>query len=137
MNQQLNYEFTRVMPEVALIGTQISLCTILQRGSVGGEPITNAMGQVDLAQTDYTTILSNIPCMLAVLRPFRPDISATVRKADETDTINDKAIELNGYYPQILQQHLAVVDGVTYEIFAVEADSQKQVTRLAARTFTL
>jgi hypothetical protein len=137
MNQQLSYEFTQVMPQVAQTGVQISLCTILQRGSVGGEPITNAMGQVDLAQTDYTTILSNIPCQIAVLRPFRPDISATVRKVEEYDTINDKAIELNGYYPQILQQHLAVVDGVTYELFAVEPDSQKQVTRLAARKYTL
>src|ERR1700674_4674334 len=131
--QTLAYAVGRVMTSVAYTGLQKSLCTILQRGSIGGEPKTNAMGQVDLAQADYTTILQNIPCQIAVLRPFRPDISATVRKAEEIDTINDKAIELNGYYPQILQQHLAVVDGVTYEIFAVESDSQKQVTRLAAR----
>jgi len=48
-----------------------------------------------------------------------------------------RALELNGYYPLILQQYLAQVDGTTYEVMAVESDSQKQITRLAVRLYTL
>lgn len=60
-----------------------------------------------------------------------------VRRPEQYDTMGMRALELNGYYPLILQQHLAQVDGVTFEIMAVEPDSQKQITRLAVRVYTL
>lgn len=139
MNQSLSYEYTQVMPQVVQVGLLVSLCTIQQRATTGTEPVTNSVGQVDLSGADYTNVpgLMNIPCMLAVLRPFRADITAVVRRPEQWDTLADKLVTLNGYYPAILQRHLAVVDGITYEIMAVESDSQQQVTRLAVRLYSL
>ncbi len=139
MNQQLAYEFTQVMPMAVETGVFISLCTILQRAANGSEPQTDALGQVDLAQSDMTQVpgLVNLPCQIAALRPFRPDISAEARTVEQYDEMADKEIMLTAYYPQILQQHVAVVDGSPYEIMAVEPDSQKQFTRIAARSYTL
>lgn len=138
MNQQLAYEFTQVTPLIAQTGVQISLCTILVRNASGGLPVTDSMGQVDTANGDYTILPNhqNIPCQLAVNK-LRPDEGGVIRRPEQYDTMGMRALELNGYYPLILQQHLAQVDGTTYEVMAVESDSQQQITRLAVRLYSL
>lgn len=138
MNQSLSYEFTQVVPQVVLTGVQVSLCTILVRATTGSEPVTDALGQVDTSIPDYTVLPghSNIPCQLAVNK-LRPDEGGVVRRPEQYDSISIRQLELNGYYPLIIQQYLAQVDGTTYEVMAVESDSQKQITRLAVRLYTL
>lgn len=138
MNQSLAYEFTQVTPQIALTGVQVSLCTILVRAASGSEPSTDAMGQVDTSIADYTQLAGhiNIPCQLAVNK-MRPDEAGVIRKQEQYDTTGQRSLELNGYYPLILQQYLAQVDGTVYEVMAVESDSQKQITRLAVRLYSL
>ena len=138
MNQSLAYEFTQVTPQIALTGVQVSLCTILVRNASGGQPVTDSMGQVDTSIPDYTVLPGhqNIPCQLAVNK-LRPDEGGVIRRPEQYDTSGQRSLELNAYYPLILQQYLAQVDGTTYEVMAVESDSQKQITRLAVRLYSL
>lgn len=138
MNQGLIYELDSVMPAVAQTGLQPSMCTIFVRAQSAGLPVVDAMGQVDTANGDYTILPGhqNIPCQLAVNK-LRPDETGVIRRPEQYDTSGQRSLELNDYYPLILQQHLAQVDGVIYEVMAVENDSQKQVTRLGVRLYSL
>jgi hypothetical protein len=112
----------------------ISLCTITRRPS---PPVTDALGQVDMTVAAYTTVLlSNIACQLGVWR-LKPDLAAVTRMEDRYDTLTERHCLLDGYFPQILQRDLATVDGIVYEIMAVESDSQHILTRLALRTFVV
>lgn len=132
MNQTLGYELDAVMPEALGTGLFVSLCTIQQRTNTVGPT-----GQPDL--TDWTDIptLTDLECMKSMQRPFVTNQSATLREPQQFDTYTEYHVLLNGYYPQILQQNQAIVDGNPYEIMAVEPDSQKRQTRLAVRVYTL
>ena len=132
MNQDLGYELVAVMPTALDCGLFDSLCTIQQRTNTVGPT-----GQPDL--TDWVDIptLTGLECMLSLQRPFVTNQSATVRTPQQFDTETEVHILLQGYYPQILQQNQAVVDGIPYMIMGVESDSQKRQTRLAARVYTL
>ncbi len=136
--QSLTTAIARVMPLVRQTGLQSSLCTIFVRAQSAGLPVVDAMGQVDTANGDYTILAghSNIACQLAVNK-LRPDEGGVIRRPEQYDTSGQRTLELNGYYPLILQQHLAQVDGTVYEVMAVEPDSQKQITRLGVRLYTL
>lgn len=138
MNQSLAYEFTQVVPQIALTGVQSSLCTIYVRAASGGQPVTDGMGQVDTSIPDYTILAGhqNIACQLAVNK-LRPDEGGVIRRPEQYDTKGERSLELQGYFPLIIQQHLAQVDGTFYEVMAVEPDSQKQITRLGVRLYTL
>lgn len=46
-------------------------------------------------------------------------------------------VALLGYYPTITTRHVAVIDGVTYEIVGVDSDSQSNMTYLTAKKVTL
>ena len=132
MNQGILYELGQVLPGVEALGLFDSLCTIQQRTNT-----VSALGQPDL--TDWNDIpgLTNIQSMLSIQRTALPNQAATVRTPEQFDTQTQLHLLLNGYFPQILQQNQAVVDGTPYEIMAVESDSQKTQTRLALRVYTL
>jgi hypothetical protein len=131
MNQSLSYEFPEPIALAIESDALSSLTTIQQRTNA-----VDTLGQVDLA--DWTDIpgLINIQSMLAVFRPATPDKAAMMRRPEEIDTSNYRHNLLNGYYPSILQQHRAIVDGIPYEMYAVEHDSQHTMTRLALRIYT-
>jgi hypothetical protein len=132
MNQSLTYEFGQVIPIVEQADLFVSLCTIQAR--TGAVSVT---GQPDL--TDWVNIvgLVNIPCRKAIQRPYNPNQQATVRTPQQFDTQTQFHVLLDGYFPQIIQANQAVVDGVPYEIMAVESDSENSVmTRLALRVWT-
>lgn len=132
MNQFLSYELEATVPLAAESGLFSSLCTIQQRSNT-----LSVTGQVDLTDWNDIPTLSNIACQFSIQRPFMPNQGATGKLPQQTDTETMYHILLQGYYPQILQQNQAVVDGRAYEIMAVESDSQKQMTRLACRIYTL
>jgi hypothetical protein len=138
MNQSLSYEFTQVVPQVVATGIASSLCTIQQRPQTAGQPKVSAAGQVDLNPPEYTDIpgLVNIPCERAVQSNYRPDMQGVVRTPQGFDNVAEWHTWLTGYFPQITKQNQAVVDGIPYQIQAVEPDSQKQTTRLALREWT-
>ncbi len=91
------------------------------------------MGPADYSDVDG---MEDIPCMLAVWR-MKPDQAAVQRLEDRFNTLGERHVLLDGYFPDILQMDLAIVDGVTYEIMAVENDSQNILTRLAVRLFVI
>jgi len=132
MNQSLTYEFGQVIPIVEQADLFVSQCTIQARtGAV------STTGQPDL--TDWVNVagLVNIPCRKAIQRPYNPNQQATVRAPQQFETQTQFHLLLDGYFPQIIQANQAVVDGVPYEIMAVESDSENNVmTRLALRVWT-
>lgn len=116
-----------VMPAAIATGLFTSSCTI-QRP----DGLTKGAGQPSGV---YITVLADIQCMKAV-----PGFSAIV--ANEKKTIEENQatglwhVLLNGYYPeaspdgQIPTDWRALVDGVYYDILAVDHDSQNTQTRL-------
>ena len=132
MNQSLTTDLLLVTQSVFNSGLLISSCTIQQRtGAV------NSYGQPDLSDWNDVAGLVGLNCMLSVQSIYRPDMRGTKRLPTEFELEADRHLYLNGYYPQILAQMSAVVDGVRYEIMSgAECDSQKQTTRLALRTWT-
>lgn len=74
--------------------------------------------------------LVNIQCRMAPIidaRPTDEEIRTTGLRLEHSKRI----LKLNGYFPQIVNRAMqAVVDGVTFEIRGVEADSQSFSTRL-------
>lgn len=138
MNQSLAYEFEEIIPAVVESGLPNCTCTITQRsGSL------DALGQPDEDPANYTPVsgLINLEAMASIDRPTYPNTSATERMPQQVDTETLVHLLLMGFYPQVQQQNIAVLTGGpypgTYEIQAVESDSQDTMTRLALRVFTL
>jgi hypothetical protein len=140
MNQGLAYEVAAVMPAAVNTDLMSSTVTFYMRPVQGdGEPTVDALGQPDNANADYTAItsLSGIVCQLSVLKPMRPDVTEITKTQIQTEDRPEFELLLSSYYPTVLAQYLANVDGTFYQVMAVESDSQQQVTRCALRTYTL
>ena len=58
----------------------------------------------------------------------------TVRQVQVTREIEKLHVKLNGYYPAILDQELAVIDGVPWQIQGITTDGNKVFTQLHVRT---
>lgn len=148
MHQGLDFDLKQALTSVEDAGLFVSLCSIKRRPISAGEPVVDPLGQVDTVPGDYVPVagLQNIRAMLAVNR-MKPDLAAVNRLEDRYDTLAERHCLLDGYFPDggvfpndptaIFQRDLAVIDGGTYEIMAVEPVSQRTFTRLAVRSFTL
>ena len=132
MNQGILYELGQVLSGVEELGLFNSECTIQQRTNT-----VSPTGQPDLTDWVNRAGLVDIPGMFSIQRPAMPNTTATVRTPQQLDTLTLYHLLLDGYFPQILQQNQAVVNGTPYEIMAVESDSQFTQTRLAIRSYTL
>lgn len=113
-------------------GLAISTCNIQSRTNV-----VDALGELDLTNWVDVAGLTGIKCMFSVETPLRPDQNDVGRTMQQSNTHNEFHVLLVGYYPGILQQYTAVIDGFRYQIQTSESDSQKTMTRLAVRTYTL
>lgn len=130
MFQGITYDLAQPMKEARALGLFTSLCTISRlTGAIDN------LGQVAYSTAAPVAGLTNIPCQISVQRDYTPNQSGVIRQPEGFDTISERHVLLNNYYPGIQQSDLATVDGVAYEIMAVEADSQKKMTRLAARFY--
>lgn len=133
MYQGLALDLSATLSAVEQAGLFVSVCTIQTRNNT---VTAGSGGQIDLTDWSDVSGLVNIPAMLAVSVNLRPDQGATLRKSQEFDQMAKKHCLLDGYFPAILQQYSAVVDGTRYEIMAVEPDSQKVMTRMALRLWS-
>lgn len=130
----LSYEIQQVMAEANATGLFVSLCTFNSLDTAQG-PTGNLVG----TRTPISG-LTNIPCMDAPLSPGT--ISALEAKSlQEIEEKGMRHIILNGYYPAAVAAWQAgaqaTIDGVNYEVFAVESDSQTQMTRVKAQLVTM
>jgi hypothetical protein len=130
--QGLGLAIDSAITQANATGLLSSLATIQQRTNT-----VSATGQPNLSTWNNIADLVDIPCQFSIQRPAMPNPSATVRMPQQVDTLTQYHVLLNGYYPQILQEHQAVVNGTAYEILAVEPDSQQTMTRLALREYSL
>lgn len=143
MNQTLNYEIGQVMTEAVATGLFVSLCTIQVPDTnfdAAGAPsgtFVNATGSLTLLNGTTITIsptLVNVACMDAPAATGT--IQATEVKAlQEIKSKGIRHVLLDKAYPQILTliangQVRAVIDGMGYEVFGAEQDSQDTQTRL-------
>ena len=128
MLQTFTLDVAREAVEAA--GLFSSTCTIQN------PPATvDAQGNQDLNPLNYTnaTGLVAIKCMAAPLVIERPDAQDENAMAVYTKMRDQRRVLLNGHYPQITQKQQALIDGLYYDILAVESDSQGITTRLAVQ----
>ena len=131
--QLLDQQYARVMPAVvAGGGTFSSFCNILAPDGLfdsAGAPSGN-----------YAPVsgLQGIVCQKAALSVLR--IGGTEQKSTpEQEAIQPWHCLLDTYYPALdgHTEYRAQVDGVNYDVLAVEHDSQKIMTRLSLRIVKL
>ena len=93
-----------------------SLCTIqsgtLTQDSVG-QPVAT-----------WAYVLQAIPCRIS------PAGGREMKLPNQTYGVGSHTINLRGYYPTIIVAMRALVDGVAYDILAVESDGNQYTTRL-------
>ena len=139
MNQSLAYEVNAVMPAAQALGLFVSTCTFYDRPG-GATPVTDALGQVDLATADLVPVagLIAIPCQLAARTISNPQQQGG-RTQEYNFEVPQRHLLLNDFYAGILQRFLVNVDGTLYEITpgGMEPDSQGQMNRLAVREYQL
>lgn len=98
-----------------------SLCTIQQPNSE-----RDSVGQLIPSPIDVDGLI-NLPCRIA------PRSTREVRSENMVYVEATHHIALGGYYPDIGETNLAVVDGIAYDIEGVEWDGNHQTTRLYVR----
>jgi len=137
MNQSLLAELNQVMPDAVQTGLLSSLASFFDRPG-GANPSVNAMGQPDLTTLVPVTGLQDIACQIAPEHMLNPSPSGA-RLPDHFTEARQWHLLLDNYYPAILMRFVVNVDGTLYEITpgTVEPDSQKQMTRLSLRLYSL
>lgn len=109
-----------------------SLCTITVPPHVfddGGAPDPNA---------PYTPLAGheNIPCTAPP--PSEARVQATeIKDLAEIMSKSFRHVLLGGYFPLIISDYRALIDGVEYDILGVEDDSQYRMTRLGVQLATV
>lgn len=135
MNQALlQRAILRVMPAARATGLFVSLATF------------QSSDAADFPDGFYSGVyqdlpgLVNIPCT-------SPPVSEARIQAVEVKNLQDITsselhhVLLNGFFPQLVtgwrQGWIVVIDGVIFDVFGVESDSQNQMTRVTARRVSI
>jgi hypothetical protein len=100
-----------------------SLCTI--QSAV--EP-QDTVGQPVVAS--YTDVLQALPCRVS------PAGAREMKLPNQTYGVASHTINLRGHYPSITTAMRALVDGVAYDVLAVEHDGNAYTTRLQVQVVT-
>lgn len=99
-----------------------SLCTIQELGTAQDEYGQETATPVDLANH------VDIPCRIA------PVVAASEQRSQQQVFVESKYnVALNGYYPAIQEDMVAVVDDVTYGIEFAGHDGNQTMTHLTVR----
>ena len=136
MNQNLAYDIAAVMPAAVATGLFVSACTIQ-----APDGNYSASGQPSGTYADVSGLVG-IQCMDA------PDITQQVkvganqiRNVAEITDVADRHVLLDAYYPTLQAGWRAgwraIVDGITYNIFGVESDSQRTQTRVKLQAVSI
>lgn len=108
-----------------------SWCRILYRTTPSISPLGEMQaGFPTLAGHDY------IACRLSAKAGNTQEQASEVRTAESTYTSAMRHCGLDGYYPQITDTMIAVVDGVEYDIRGVVHDGTKAHTKLMLELIT-
>lgn len=108
-----------------------SRCTILRRT----DPVVSTFGE---PQAGYPTLTGHelIPCSIATRAGNTQEQSSEKRTADSTFDAKTRHCNLDGYYPLIEEQMIAVVDGTEYDIRGVVHQSVQGQTKLMLELIT-
>lgn len=85
-------------------------------------------GVILTEEDDSTPIGDGLQCRVEPLG----DSSRELRRKDGTLVVHARIIRFRHYHPEILEEHVALVDGETYDILLVDHDATKAHTRLVA-----
>jgi hypothetical protein len=120
------------MPAVLESGLMTSLCTITVPPAIfdaGGAPDPNA---------PYTVLEGHedIPCTAPPLSTG--DGTSQTEQKSMTQILAKSVLHvlLGGWYPAIICDYRAVIDGNVYDITNVESDSKQKMTRMAVQAVT-
>jgi hypothetical protein len=98
-----------------------------------GTGITNAANQFVLTGYAIVAGLNDLECRMSSFIQVRPD-DTEIRDQAGTTLISERNCKINGFFPTIVGDQYADVDGVMYKVVGVENDSQKFSTRLHLET---
>jgi hypothetical protein len=135
MQQGLQYEVDSVMPQVRATGLLISRATFQDQ--------TGGTGPTGFPLNTYTPVdgLIDIQCMDAPLGTGEGFSVDEGKAQPQILSKGERHILLDAYYPEAINVWRGggnvVIDGVTYDILGVEADSQRQETRVRAQVATI
>ena len=131
MNQTTNLSLGAVLTAVEDAGLFSSLCTIQSPSQA-----PDALGQQNLSTYTNRSGMVDIPCMRApaLLRDPRAGEAMLPGWTSEQNSFH---VLLDGYYPTINQKDRAVIDGIPLEVMTVESDSQRIMTRMSCRRYSL
>lgn len=124
------------MPIVRASGLLVSLCTITVPPT-GADAFDD--GGARNPNVPYVPLAGHIdiPCTAPPML-VNDSMNVSERRAlPQIEAINTLHVLLDGYYPDIISDYRAVIDGTAYDIANVEHDSQKQMTRIAVRKATI
>jgi hypothetical protein len=131
MYQGIGYDLGAPIAAVIAAGLMTSVVSFNVRTNT-----VDAAGQVDLSDWTPVTGLQNIPCMFSQSR-INPTQGGVKRAAPVWGQLSEFRLLLNGYYPGILAQYQAVVNGTAYEVMSyAESDSQQTMTHVALRVYS-
>jgi hypothetical protein len=112
-------DFSLPIRTVRELGLLKSVCTIKRPPTTTSD---TGAASLDPADTETVTGLSDIACMLAPAKT-----SAKAAEQNRENYTEQRALFrclLDGYFPQILQKDLALIDGEYYDIKNVDVSSQ-------------
>lgn len=141
INPNLSVQFPDIMPMVLDTGVLSSLCRIQNRPttrtSTGRVDDSNPANWTDSGLTGSGPS-GEIRCGAAPISELRISSGSTEQKlADRTRQVLDRHVLLEGWYPTIIKNQRAVIDGQAWDIIGVESDSQRQMTRLEVQEYAL
>jgi hypothetical protein len=124
------------MPIVRASGLLVSLCTITVPPT-GADAFDD--GGARNPNVPYVPLAGHIdiPCTAPPINTGDSVSPSEIKALEQIEAVNLVHVLLDDYYPSIISDYRAVIDGVNWDIVNVESDSQKQMTRLAVKKATI
>jgi hypothetical protein len=131
VNQNIIQDVQQVVPMALAAGMFPNLCTI--------QAIPGTLDSLGAPITTFSDVsgLVDIPCHSAPPAIEQVRGSDELRMKDRVDVRQQRHVLLSGYFPTIVQNMRAVVDGEAWNIIGVESDAFNSQTRLMAEEYVV
>lgn len=132
---------------MALQGLQVGMGSLMTQFRATGLARSSVTFQENLSTTvdgtpgqTWTNVsgMVGLNCMRGALPTGGNHTSADKMKTiEDIMSIQPYLVLMDDYYPTIVDTYRAVIDGVPYQIWGVESDSQIQMTHFLAKVITV
>jgi len=136
MNQGIEYSIAAMVPAMRQSTLCSSLCTItVPPDHVLTPDQSFGPSGAPLASVAYIALAGHIdiPCSAATGFALTPPASDEEKTRAQILAMGQIPVALQGYYPAIIPDYRAVIDGVEYDIISAGSDSQHRQTHLVVQ----